>query len=255
MDKLPDFLNDAFKNILDSPTKLIGTLLNDVIYDKFSSYHQKIEKKRLLDQQDLAEFKKHFELQINTISPENFKLPNRHFLSLAAHNLEPCISSEELRQLFAQLIAHACDKNYDNLIHPSFTDVLRQMSPYDAKIFKFFIEKNPEQILTYVQYKNDDQKPYNRIPYLFDEYHNYDEVIQESLAISSLMRLGLISFHDDSVVFPVKNSQFENSDTYKCFEQERVAQNKYLYSEIVGKICTITPFGTAFTLACFDSTS
>ena len=153
------------------------------------------------------------------------------------------------KEISDRTAADTCNSDYRNLIHPSFPSVLSQMSPYDAKIFKFFVDQKPEIILTYQQY-NDDCF-YNCIPYFFDSYQNYDEVISESLSISSLMRLGLIAFHDDAIVFEVKNTSFEKSAMYTDFENRRISSNKYAESRLEGKACILTPYGEAFSTACF----
>ena len=42
------------------------------------------------------------------------------------------IKDEGLRKMFANLIVSSIDRNKQHLTHPSFVDVIRQLSPYDA---------------------------------------------------------------------------------------------------------------------------
>lgn len=249
MEKLPDSINNTLKNILDAPSKNIGNVLSDLMYLKFGHITQKANKRRILDKYGLQTFEDRLKQYLSEVPVQNLIEPDYQTMMLALDNAENCMNSDVLRDLFAKLLIRACNSDYRNLIHPSFPSVLSQMSPYDAKIFKFFVDQKPEIILTYQQY-NDDCF-YNCIPYFFDSYQNYDEVISESLSISSLMRLGLIAFHDDAIVFEVKNTSFEKSAMYTDFENRRISSNKYAESRLEGKACILTPYGEAFSTACF----
>ena len=87
---------------------------------------------------------------------------------------------------------------------------------------------------------------------MFDTYPNPDESEYVSIAISSLMRLGILAIHDDSLVHPMTNSQFAQSSFYKQCELQRIKEGKYQNSNISAQISTITPFGQSFILSCFD---
>ena len=50
---------------------------------------------------------------------------------------------------FATLITRACNVDYEKFIHPSFSTVLGQMSPFDAKILKFYVDTKPDHFITY----------------------------------------------------------------------------------------------------------
>lgn len=99
---------------------------------------------------------------------------------------------------------------------------------------------------------NSENDFYNKVPYTFDTYPNQHEARYVSFSLSSLMRLGILAFDDDALVHPADDSPFKNSDFYKQCEEERIKTGKYLHSEIVGKICGLTPFGTALIQACLD---
>lgn len=247
----PQSINDAVQNLTDKPTKIIGTLIKDALYLRFGSTSYQAEKRRILEKYGLLEFENRLQRCINQIPLEKLTTPDYQTLMLAVNNLEPCLNSEELRNLFSNLIARSCHSDFHNLIHPSFSEILRQMSPYDAKILKYYVETKPECFITYT-YLSEDGNSFDKVPYMLDEYPNPDEAEYVSVAISSLMRLGILAFHDDAIVTFVNDSAFENSDFYKHCEIERIQDGQYYESRITAQICKITPLGNLFIRACLD---
>lgn len=249
--ELPPSVDNAVQNITDEPTKKIGSLIKDALYLRFGSVSYKAEKRRILEKYGLIEFENRLQSRINRIPLDKLVTPDYQTIMLAIDNLEPCLNSEDLRNLFSNLIARSCNCDYKNSIHPSFSEILRQMSPYDAKILKFFVTTKPERFITYT-FLSKDGKSFDRVPYMFDTYPEPDEADYVSIAISSLMRLGILAFHDDALVTFVNDSPFEDSEFFKCCENERVRQGTYWQSRITAQVCKITPLGNSFIHACFD---
>lgn len=252
MQLLPDSIDTALKNLTDEPTKVIGTLIKDALYLKFGSVSYNADKRRILEQYGLNEFENKLKSCINKIPIKNLVSPDYQTLMLAVDSLEPCLNSEDLRNLFANLISRSCDSNYKPFLHPSFPETLKQMSPFDAKILKFYIDTRPNRLITYTYYNDHSRDDFIRVPYTFDEYPRQQEASYVSMSVSSLMRLGVLAFDDDAWVHAVNDSPFKDSDFYTQCEAERIRDGKYAHSRISGKCCILTPFGTALIQACFD---
>ncbi len=250
MSLLPDSVDNTIKNVTDEPAKSIGSLIKDALYLHFGHVSYKAEKRHILEKYGLIEFERHLQNGLSQIPSANLITPDYQTLMLALKNLEPCLNSEELRQLFGKLIIRSCHSDYQNLIHPSFSETLRQMSPYDAKILKYYIDTKPDYLIAY-SFLND-KEFVDRIPYTFNVYPNPDEAVQISISISVLMRLGIISFHEDGLFFPAEDSPFKNSTFYKRCEEERIKEGKYTKSRVNGKHCILTPYGQAFTQICIE---
>lgn len=249
--EIPDFLDNALKNLSDEPTKAIATIIKDAIYLKFGTISYKAKQLKTLHKYGLKEFENRLAKCINKIPTEKLLVPDFQTVVLAIENMEPSMNSKELRNLFSNLIAHACNHDYANYIHPSFPEILRQMSPLDAKILKFYTNNNIDCLITY-RYKTSDGKRFDRVPYILDSYPNPDESDYISMSISSLMRLGILSIQDDAILCPITNSLFESSSFYKKCEQERIEDGKYISSSIYKQMSTITSFGQAFIHACYE---
>ncbi len=54
------------------------------------------------------------------------------------------IEEEELRKMFAKLIASSMNKNKSeiSITHPSFVEIIKQLTPLDAQILDFIINNN-----------------------------------------------------------------------------------------------------------------
>lgn len=249
LSEIPEFLDNSLKNITDEPTKSIGTLLKDAIFLKFGSVSYKAEKLRILQKYGLKEFEINLAKRINEIPKNKLQIPDFQTVTQAIGDMESCINSEDLREMFANLIARSCNYDFANSVHPSFSGILRQMSPYDAKILKFYINNRVNHLITY-RYKKSNGERFDRIPYTIDSYPNLDESDHMSIAISSLMRLGILSIQDDTLFCPAKNSLFENSIFYKNCEQERIKDGIYSSSSINKQMSYITSLGEAFIRSC-----
>ncbi len=247
---IPDSIDTALENLSDKPTKEIGSFIGDVFYRCLGGFSYKSDQMRILRKQCLIELESRIKQGISTIPSEKLIKPDFQTLVLAVNNAEPCLDSEELRERFANLIARACNIDFKNFIHPSFPTILGQMSPFDVKVLKFYVDNKPERFITYT-YKSSEGEHFDRIPYMFDSYPNAEESPYVSLSISVLMRLGLLGIHDDAIMHQVKNSPFMATEFYKKCEQERIEDGKYQSSVINGQVSVITPFGQAFINSCF----
>lgn len=249
--ELPKSVDNAFQNLTDKPTKNIGTLIQDALYLRFGSISYNAEKRRILEKHGLIEFENRLKECIDQIPIEKLVEPDFQSLMLAVDNLEPCISSECLRNLFANLISRSCNRNYKEFIHPSFSEILRQMSPFDAKILKFYVENKLSRFITYT-YKSADGYLFDRVSYMFDSYPYPDESDFVSIAISSLIRLGILAVHNDSYIHSAGDTPFQNSQFYIKCEQDRIKEGEYQSSSVTAQVSIITPFGKAFIHSCFD---
>lgn len=56
------------------------------------------------------------------------------------------MATSDMREMFANLVAHACDKRMESAIHPAFVNILAQISPIEAKILSDFRPKQELKI-------------------------------------------------------------------------------------------------------------
>lgn len=164
------------------------------------------------------------------------------------------IAVEEMREMFANLVAHACDQLMNQAVHPSFVDILTQMSPLESAILASFRPKTEYKVEFSIEDKSgkelqdckcDTNLPYNRT-YTFPEINqpivNYylakgnermliqgnvlnctlcNNIETISAAVSNLMRLGLIEVNYSlHLVEDTKYEYFSNNEPYQQLKRD-----------------------------------
>lgn len=113
----------------------------------------------------------------------------------ALESAKYCIEKDELRKMFIDLISSLLNSDYNNYLHPSFPQILKQLSPFDARLIQMI-------------YKKDYPNFYTLIKDNADNFYNFVNML--SLSLSNLEILGLINqnkkteyaeFNSDSNIF------------------------------------------------------
>ena len=80
--------------------------------------------------------------QVATIPPENVQEPPLKILGPALEASKYYIEEEELRSMFAKILASSFDDRKNSIIHPSFVEIIKQLDVTDARILQFLKEQN-----------------------------------------------------------------------------------------------------------------
>ena len=124
---IPEAVENAAKNITDYPSKNIGQTFGDIWYLVFGSISQAADKKRMKYANDLEQYKLELDNAINRIPENDRTAPSIQVTGQALENSKYCISSENLREMFVNLISGAMNKNMEAFVHPSFPEIIKQM--------------------------------------------------------------------------------------------------------------------------------
>ncbi|MFW6680890.1 DUF4393 domain-containing protein [Lacrimispora sp. AGF001] len=99
------------------------------------------------------------------------------------------MNSEELRNLYANLLTKSMINDSKNSVHPSFVEIIKQMSPLDATVFQMIMKAKTRPLITLnKQLKSGGSIILQR----HCSWVNELSVRQFSTSIDSLIRLGLI---------------------------------------------------------------
>lgn len=129
-------IDNAIKNITDKPTQSIGTTLNDIWFLMFGGISEKADKKRLRIAKNIDDFRNELYKKTELIPDEKRIEPDFQVVSMSLENAKFAIDAEEVRNMFSTLIASSMNSDLSNIVHPSFAEMIKQMSPLDAKIAK-----------------------------------------------------------------------------------------------------------------------
>lgn len=242
---LPDSIDNAVKNLTDKPTQGIGQTFSDVWYLVFGGITQVADKRRMKYAHDLELYRQELSQVISSIPKENLIEPNVQTTAQALENSKYCIESEELRKLFVNLISKSMDNNYVSNVHPSFAEIIKQMSPIDAKIFK---NLHPDYIFPLVDYVLENRRTLSseiKLSTVYISPLSDIDLKMASFSISSLERLGLIAIDmnssctNKSVYLPYEETAFYrnlSSEAIRLYASKRASIYKYLgYFTPLGK--------------------
>lgn len=246
---LPEFVNNAGENLTKPVTINAGQTFGDIWFLVFGGISQLAEKRKLAYAIELEKFKKELEEQINAIPEEKRVEANMQTVGPALENSKYCVESEEIRKAFANLIARSMNQDYSQYVHPSFADMLKQMSPLDAQNLLLFKKQKTYPICD-IHYQKNDSSGYNVIfSNLFISNSNQTNYELQKQSISSLMRLGLVEIPGfTSLVNQSLYNDFETNPMYLSLKNG--------IPEEIGKITLkkksidITPLGETFIRAC-----
>lgn len=184
------------------------------------------------------------------------QIPDKRLVNLPLNIIGPALEAskyhmetEEMREMFANLVVHACDSEMESAIHPSFVNILTQLSPLEARILSGFRPRTeirvgvgasingreitqpelqgtgtytyPEQVLPIANYYlvKDDKRILVQGNVIISEATNNAEKI--SAAITNLIRLGLIEVnYQMHISDKAQYDYFFNNELYQTLQKD-----------------------------------
>jgi len=249
--EIPESVDNAIKNITNLPTQGIGQTLSDCWFLAFGGISHLAEKRRAKYAHELENFKNELQDSLSTVPEEFRKEPSTQIVLKTLEEAKYCVEEGELRNLFTKLLTSATDTRQD--VHPSFAQIIGQMSPNDAKILRIF-KTQPEYPICDLHFVVNDKGSFNVISQnIFISGPKTMSLGEKNISISSLIHLGLLDIP--------WGEHFSSDAYYSGFEDTAIylnAKAKYLSDklELQKKIVRLTSLGQSFISCCLpDDTS
>lgn len=131
IDKVPDIYDDGLKPATKESGKVLA-LIPQTINAALAPLRQWIAQKEY----NVAETEKLLAQKLEKVEYDKIVSPESYVAVPAIQAIAYSMNSEELRNLYANLLAKSMYIDTKELVHPSFVEIIRQMSPIDALIFK-----------------------------------------------------------------------------------------------------------------------
>lgn len=217
----------------------------------FSHFGYKAAECRIQKEAELESYKKSIISNLNKIPEENLRQPKLNLVGPAIEASKYYIGESVLRDMFAKLIANACDNSKADTVHPAFVECIKQMNPNDAILLT-----NLDGHGSLVDYCLTFKQKAGIADIVAEGVHLSQKVPQYSqlncLSISNLARLNIITYDKllsgDEIL---DYSMYENNILYhQC--QQTVLANPNIYSQLTLKkyFFNVTAFGKAFKASC-----
>lgn len=207
----------------------------------------------------IDETKKLLEKKLENVDPDKIVTPEAYVAVPAIQAISYSMDSEELRNLYANLLAKAMNSDTKDQVHPSFVEIIKQMSPADALVLKeiAYSESFSLVSLSVSEYDSDalsaidkmkesiHSYSYPNITYI--SFSNYESTL---ISLDNLLRLRLI---EERYTFKEKVPQeIQESDYYIKFKKELysfMSNENWEYEEFI-HTAVLTPLGMNFCKIC-----
>lgn len=197
----PKFLDEAIMPV----AKKTGSTLSSIWTIAFGGIDIYAEKTQLKRVHALNQFKDELEQALSSIPEEKIIEPPLHIVGPSLEASKYYFENDELRTMFARLIASSINIDTADKVHPAFVEIIKQLSPLDALNLKLFKTDYRKPIVNYIFRSSNGNAPCKTNVFLENEQNQ--DVNLNSASISNLARLGLISI---SYKTPFQNKDFYN---------------------------------------------
>ena len=190
--------------------------------------------------------------KLKDVPNKNIITPNPNVAGPALEALRYTGHQEQLREMYANLLATSLDSETARNAHPSFVDIIRNMSPDEAKIIRLFATRRSYPVIDlHAQVK--DHPGYRIVVSNFSDIGPNAGCEHAKLCpgyLNNLCRLGLLDI--PSGVFLTAPGTYEPLEN----SPELEAQKDYILKNLQGsisfehKMVAITDFGKQFVNSC-----
>jgi hypothetical protein len=222
---------DFVKNVLDAPSKEIGEQLANMINLAF----EPIQKWRI---------EKDVRLQVFTESIKNkyLKIPDKELIPPQISILGPALEAskyyyeqDEIRDMFANLVANLFDKRLVGQIHPAYVEVLKQLTPLEAKLLSAFRPKTgTTMFMSFKKYEDEKLIEESEQPKdLKPSYYTFPETVMPIVNYWFVNDTGRVLIQNNVIISDIFND-FNLSSAF-IINLQRLGLIEFNYSSKLGE--------------------
>lgn len=252
--KVPECLNEAAGNLANPLTQTVGKTMADIWDIVFGGVGEFAERKRILHAHKIEQFKAELNGMVQDIPPEKLVLPDTQVVAGALDDARFCVEKDELRQMFSNLIASSLHADTAEKVHPSFSSIIRRMSPADAQILLRF-KGNPRKPIVHFVWKMEAGGTKPAYKNIISSEMSPTVLQQESRSLEVLQSLGLINIDFSRHMINAENYKpLLNNPLYVALSKNQ----EVLFSDIpditgidhLKGIVSLTDLGSQFLSVC-----
>ncbi|EHK2405366.1 DUF4393 domain-containing protein [Clostridium perfringens] len=261
--EIPDCISKPIEECITPVTKSLGSSIGNTISVAwelaFGGLNAKLEKVKYKRQKDVESFKQELDSKINKIPLENLTEAEMHIVGPTLEASKYYFEKEDLRNMFSSLIASSVDISKSNLVHPSFVEIIKQLSSNDAQnIILLSKGFNNSTLFPIVNYQLKTTNGHSAtilknvlINKLEGNMINLDSVNTCSTSLVNLERLGLIYIVYDSWSSNFNYNVFTDTNYFVDIKNEISNSNtEYSSVDIQKGYVELTPLGINFVQVC-----
>lgn len=192
----------------------------------------------------IKETERLLEEKLKRVPEEKIVIPEPYVAVPAIQQLSYSLDSEELRELYANLLASSMNSDKKSDVHPAFVDIIKQLAPDEAKLLRHLSHQSVIPLVE-IRKKSADGNGYTVI----EKYHLdiVDGVLEipnnMAVYIDNLLRLQLIEIPPDTYYTTESlYTPLENNINFVGIPKESIVYGR--------KMISVTPFGKQFVRIC-----
>lgn len=198
----------------------------------------------------IDETKKLLEEKLENIDPQKIVEPEAYVAVPAIQAISYSMNSEELRNLYANLLAKAMNYDTKDFVHPAYVNIINQMTPLDAKVLQFILEKPDHDFPIISLIARNATSSITLQPNITPMTISSIDTI--SISIENLSRNNLIYVTDD-----INSEGYDciyNNKSYAeyCEIQQNNLTSKYPILATEKRNCILSPLGKSFCDICMS---
>ena len=198
----PTLYEDALQPTVQEVGKIIARIPR-AINAAFSN----LDKWILYKENNIEEIKKLLAKKLENIDPDKIVTPEIYIAIPTIQAISYSMNNEILQDLYTNLLAKAMNFDTKDFVHPSYIEIIKQMSPVDALVFKKIMETPIRPLITISQ----DFSESGKWPIFENCSWIQDISLQQCrMSFSCLARLGLIE---------IPTGVYSNDDVYNSVRQ------------------------------------
>jgi|SRR5450830_199522 len=190
--------------------------------------------------------------RLKDVPPEDIITPKPNVAGPAIEALRYTGHEESLSDMYANLLAAAMDKKTANGAHPAFVEIIKQLTPDEAKLIAYFLEPLPFPLVAVRAESKEVGKGGYDVAVnisLFGQKANLTLPEQTPTYLDNLGRLGLIDIQPKySYIDATIYEELEGSEQIEVFRQH-VLKKEHNFNLIRGAV-TLTNLGKQFGGVC-----
>lgn len=213
IDKIYD---DGFHQSVAETGKIVGRIPR-FINAAFASLDCWIAKREY----NVEKTKQLLEENLKNADPEKIVSPEPYVAVPAIQAISYAMDSDELRTLYANLLAKSIYKDTKDSVHPAFTEIIKNLSPLDCKVFNSIMTTDQQAIGCYELRAGKIGSASYSVAFPYVTAITIENPVIISASIDNLSRNNLVTpcdFHydDDSLYAEIRETTFYK-EIYEAF--------------------------------------
>jgi len=239
---------EVFPKTVDETDSALSTLIG--WFDDFILYPMK--KARITYRYKLECFEEDLRKKVEKIPPEELQMPKLMIAGPTLEALKYSYDEQTLREMFVNLLATSMDRRQNASIHPAFVEIIKQLSPLDARFINIFRNRNSYPGITVYKKTHDIVTPYLQDVIELYEFSNSFEKFEQihlTMVLDNLIRLGLIVKDSELLDAIYDYSSLEKHWQYQEYERVKGINSTLIYKKFQ---IDLTELGRAFKRCCLE---